>query len=276
MYVECGVRYRDSGPGELRPVGETEFVLATVAGPSKRGLQIAAGIVGFADLALGASVEAVLSEHVAAGRGRFRGIRFSTGWDPSAEIANTQSGERPGMLREARIIDGARALARSSLTLDVWLFHTQLDDVAALADEVPDLKIVVDHTGGPLGYGPYASEARENFARWRRGIREVAKRANVWCKLGGLVVRGAAFDYLTAPRPPGSDELARLWSPWFEVCIEEFGAQRCMFESNFPVDKVGTTYPVLWNTYKRTVSSASREEQERLLGGSAREFYGLR
>ncbi|AHK31678.1 hypothetical protein OPAG_05020 [Rhodococcus opacus PD630] len=274
VYVECGAGYRDSGPVELRPVGETEYV-AAAAGSSSAGVDVAAGIVGFADLTLGAAVEPVLTGHMAAGRGRFRGVRFSTGWNASPEIANTQSGKRPGMLREAKILDGARVLARNSLTLDAWLFHTQLDDVAALADAVPDLKVVVNHSGGPLGYGRYASDQSGQFDQWRDGIRQVAKRPNVWCKIGGLVARGAMYDYLTAPEPPGSDELARLWSPWLEVCAEEFGAKRCMFESNFPVDKMGTSYRVLWNAYKRFASSASREERELMFGGSARKFYSL-
>jgi len=231
--------------------------------------------VGFADLSLGDAVEPVLAAHTDAGEGRFRGIRFSTGWDASSEIANAQFGKRPGMLREQAIIDGARVLARQSLTLDTWLFHTQLDDVAALADAVPDLKIVVDHTGGPLGYGHYASDRAGHFDRWREGMQQLAKRPNVWCKLGGLVARGAMYDYLTAPIPPGSEELARLWYPWLELCIEEFGPERCMFESNFPVDKMGVSYGVLWNAYKRFTGAASRDERERMFAQSAREFYNL-
>ncbi|BDH56513.1 amidohydrolase [Tsukamurella sp. PLM1] len=272
--VECHVAYRRTGPEALYPVGETEFLAESVA--DQHGLtKVAAGIVGYADLSLGAEIEPVLAGHIEAGRGRFRGVRFSTGWDSSPDVANTQTGERPGMLRESRTIEAARVLARNGLTLDAWLFHPQLADVAVLADAVPELNIVVDHCGGPLGYGPYARHRSSHFERWRAGIDLVARRPNVWCKVGGLLARGAAIDYVRAPAPPTSDDLARTWFPWLDACVEAFGPDRCMFESNFPVDKMGTTYRVLWNAYKKFASAASAYERARLFSGSARAFYRL-
>ena len=275
VYVDCGTAYRTSGPQALRPVGETEHIARITAPPTGAVSQIAAGIVGFADLDLGAAVQPVLEEHIAAGAGHFRGIRFSTGWDDSAEIRNTQAAKRPNMLRESVIRDGARALAQLGLTLDVWLFHTQLGDVADLAGAVPDLLIVLNHCGGPLGYGPYASDRDAHFTRWRAGVQEVARRPNVVCKLGGLLSRGAAFDYLRAPQPPTSNELAQLWHPWLETCVEAFGPQRCMFESNFPVEKMGANYAVLWNAFKRFAQPASPSERRALFSETASAAYNL-
>ncbi len=272
VYVECGAAYRTSGPPHLRPVGETERVVELTAGAQG---PVAVGIVGFADLDRGTAVGETLEVHLAAGQGRFRGIRFGTGWDESPMIENTQSARRPGMLGETRIRDGARTLARLDLVLDVWVFHTQLAEVAALADAVPDLRIVLDHCGGPLGYGPYAMNRAEHFTHWRQGLMEVARRPNVVCKLGGLLARGAAYDYRHAPTPPTSIELETVWRPWVETCVEAFGPTRCMFESNFPVDKMGTTYATLWNAFKRLAQGASTDERRWMFAETARHTYHL-
>ena len=276
VYVDCGTAYRPTGPESLRPIGETEYIARRTASTAPGQPEIAAAIVGFADLELGAAVAPVLTGHLAAGAGRFRGVRFSTGWDDSAEIANTQAAKRPNMLREKTIQQGARELGRLGLTLDAWLFHTQLADVAALADAVPELRIALNHCGGPLGYGPYATDRDSHFVRWRAALRDLAKRQTVVCKLGGLLARGAAFDYVHALHPPTSDELAHAWRPWFETCVEAFGAERCMFESNFPVEKMGTGYGVLWNAFKKLASSASPAERQAMFNGTAKDFYKLR
>jgi L-fuconolactonase len=275
VYVDCATAYRATGPESERPVGETEYIARTTASLAGRHPEIAAAIVGFADLGLGAAVAPVLAEHVSAGAGRFRGVRFSTGWDESPNIANTQAAKRPNMLRELTIQQGARELATLGLTLDAWLFHTQLGDVGALADAVPQLRIALNHCGGPLGYGPYATRRESHFATWRAGLRELAKRPTVVCKLGGLLARGAAFDYVRAAAPPTSDELADIWRPWFETCVEAFGPERCMFGSNFPVEKMGTGYPVLWNAFKKLASAASTAERHALFSATARDFYRL-
>ncbi|WP_326686174.1 amidohydrolase family protein [Streptomyces sp. NBC_01795] len=277
VYVECAVGYRTTGPEALRPVGETEHVakVARDIQAQEHAPQVASGIIGFADLGLGEAVEEVLESHIDAGEGRFRGIRFGTGRDDSPVIENTQSAKRPNMLAERQIRAGARELEKLDLSLDVWLFHTQLSEVAELADDLPGLRIVLDHCGGPLGYGPYATNKEEHFARWREGLLEVALRPNVVCKLGGLLARGAAFDYLNAPVPPASGELARTWAPWLETCVEAFGADRCMFESNFPVEKMGTSYTTLWNAFKAVVSSASDDEKRWLFSETARRTYRL-
>jgi predicted TIM-barrel fold metal-dependent hydrolase len=275
VYIDCVSHYRTEGPEHLRPVGETEFVLREAArhpGPTK----IAEGIVGFADLALGAAVEEVLQAHLAVAPGRFAGIRYSAHWDASDAIENGRPYVRPNLLTEPAVRDGARTLARLGLTLDALVFHHQLDDVIALADAVPELTIVLNHCGFPLGYGPYAGRLDEVHAQWSASIRELARRPNVVCKLGGLVTRLAEYDYRTAEVPPPSEELARVWRRWVIGCIEAFGVDRCLFESNFPVDKMGTGYATLWNAFKRISADASEGERAALFADTARRVYGLK
>lgn len=277
VYVEAMSAYRASGPPESRPVGETDFVVALTGdrADSAGRPAIADGIVGFADLTLGAAVEEVLQAHISAGQGRFRGVRFAGAWDESDAVQNSHAGKRPHMLAEPVVRDGIRKLAELDLTLDLWMFHPQLREVADLADTMPGLTLVLDHCGGPVGYGPYASNRDEHFRIWQSGVRELAKRPNVVCKVGGLLARGAAFDYVTAELPPTSEQLARIWRPWLETCITAFGPERSMFESNFPVEKMGTGYATIWNTFKRVTAGASPAELSSMYSGTARRVYRL-
>lgn len=278
VYVECGSAYRSGGPEALRPVGETEYIVANTESV-RTGLDkadgIAAGIVGFADLGLGTAVRETLEAHVQAGQGRFRGIRYAAGWDADADIGNSHTWARSGMLREAAIQEGLRCLSDMGLSFDAWVFHPQLDDVSAVADAVPDLNIVLGHCGGPLGYGPYRGREQEVFKIWKASMTPLAKRANVSVKLGGMMMRLAAVDYLSSQRPPTSAELAECWRPYIETCIELFGPSRCMFESNFPVEKMGCGYRVLWNAFKRITAQASAGDKLALYSGTARRVYRL-
>ncbi|PXX69342.1 putative TIM-barrel fold metal-dependent hydrolase [Nocardia tenerifensis] len=278
VHVECMSAYRTDGPPELRPVGETEFVAELAATNAAAGgsTGLAAGIIGRADFALGPDVvDNVIEHHLAAAQGRFRGLRFAAAWDASEQIALGHPGSRPHMLAEPAVRECARVVADRDLTLDLWILAPQLTDAADFADALPGLRLVLDHCGAPLGFGPYATDRAEHFAAWAHGIREVARRPNVVCKLGGLVATAAAFDYRTAPTPPTSEELAALWRPWFDTCVEAFGPQRCMFESNFPVDKMGTGYATLWNAFKRLAAGAAEAELAALFSDTARRTYRL-
>lgn len=277
IYAECMSAYRVTGPPELRPVGETEYVASLAAASDAAGgpTKVAAGIIGGADLTLGAAVENVVQQHIAAGQGRFRGLRFAASWDPSDAIRLGHPGSRPHMLAEPAIREGARMLADLELTLDLWILFPQLADVAELADALPDLRLVLNHCGAPLGFGPYTTDPDEHFAGWERGIRAIAQRPNVVCKLGGILACAAAYDYLHSPVPPTSTELATRWRPWFDTCIDAFGPQRCMFESNFPVEKMGTGYATLWNTFKRLAAGASDTELSAMFSGTACRTYQL-
>jgi predicted TIM-barrel fold metal-dependent hydrolase len=270
--------YRAHGPEEMRPVGETEFV-AGVAAMSDSGqygpTRVAAGIVGFADLTLGDRVQPVLEALIQAAGGRFRGVRHAAAWDASEVIGNSRTASGPHLMRQADFRSGLRRLTSLGLSLDAWAFHPQLPDVVDLARTFPEARIVMGHVGAPLGYGPYAGRRDEVFATWKAGVTELAKCDNVVMKLGGMMMRQASFDYRTAPAPPTSSELAALWRPYIETCIELFGADRCMFESNFPVDKMGIGWAALWNALKRIAAGASADEKRAMFSGTARRIYRL-
>ena len=262
----------------MRPVGETEFVAGLAAMSDSGGYgstRVAAGIVGYADLTLGDRVEPVLEAHIRAGGGRFRGVRHSAGWDASEVIGNSRADMRPHLYRQPEFRAGLARLAALGLSFDAWLYHPQLADVAELARALPAATIIMGHVGGVLGYGPYAGRRDEVFAAWKSAMTELAACPNVVVKLGGMMRRLAAFDYGTAPAPPFSEELAGYWRPYMATCIELFGANRCMFESNFPVEKVGTGYAVLWNAFKRIAAGASADKKLALFSGTARRVYRL-
>jgi len=278
VFVECHSMYRAKGPEEMRPVGQTEFVAGIAAMSDSDGYgstRVAAGIVGFADLTLGDRVEPVLDAHIRAGGERFRGVRHSAAWDASDVIGNSQTARGPHLMKQPDFRAGLARLTALGLSLDAWAFHPQLADTVDLAWAFPHANIIVGHVGGPLGYGPYTSKRDEVFASWRAGVTELAKCANVVMKLGGMMMRLAAYDYRTEPAPPSSAELAALWRPYIETCIELFGADRCMFESNFPVDKMGIGWAPLWNAFKRIAAGASAAEKLALFSGTARRAYRL-
>jgi predicted TIM-barrel fold metal-dependent hydrolase len=278
VFLECHAMYRAGGPVEMRPVGETEFV-AGIAAMSASGLygptRIAAGIVGFADLALGDRVTPVLEAHIRAGGGRFRGVRHSAAWDASEVIGNSAVATGPHDMRRPEFRAGLARLVALGLSLDAWVFHPQLADVIDLARACPAASIIVGHCGGPLGYGPYAGRRDAVLAAWKAGITELATCPNVVMKLGGMMMRLAAYDYGALPAPPSSAELAAYWRPYIEHCIESFGPSRCMFESNFPVEKMGIGYAALWNAFKRIVAGASADDKQALFSGTARRAYRL-
>jgi predicted TIM-barrel fold metal-dependent hydrolase len=278
VFEECEAMYRATGPVEMRPVGQTEFV-AGIAAMSDSGrygpARVAAGIVGFADLTLGDKVEPVLEANMRASGGRFRGVRHSAAWDASDIIGNSRTAGGPHLLQQARFRTGFARLTALGLSLDAWVFHPQLADVVDLARAFPNSNIISVHCGGPLGYGPYEGKRDEVFKTWKASITELATCPNVSMKLGGMMMRLAAYDYRTAPAPPTSEELAALWRPYIETCIEAFGAARCMFESNFPVDKMGIGWAALWNAFKRITSGASADEKRALFAGTARRVYRL-
>jgi len=278
VFEECEAMYRASGPEEMRPVGQTEFV-AGIAAMSDSGrygpARVAAGIVGFADLTLGDKVEPVLEANVRASGGRFRGVRHSAAWDASDIIGNSRTAGGPHLFQQAGFRAGFARLTALGLSLDAWVFHPQLADVVDLARAFPGASIVSVHCGGPLGYGPYEGKRDEVFKTWKTSMTELATCPNVTVKLGGMMMRLAAYDYRTAPAPPTSEELAALWRPYIETCIELFGADRCMFESNFPVDKMGIGWAALWNAFKRITSAASSAEKLALFSATARRVYRL-
>jgi L-fuconolactonase len=275
VYVECLSQFRASGPEHLRPVGETEFV-AGLPGlvPGADGVAVAAGMVARADLALGDDVAEVLEAHALAAQGRLRGVRYASAFDADPAI-HLSYPTRAGMLREPQVQAGARCLARHGLSLDVWLFFHQLDDLLVLARACPELSIIIDHCGAPIGVGPYAGRREEVYGLWRDALRPLGALPNVHLKFGGLAMPVFGFGWREREQPPDSEVLAHAWRPYFDVCLEVFGPERCMFESNFPVDRSGCTYGSLWNAFKRLAAPLAPDARAMLLRGTARRVYRL-
>ena len=274
VFIQCGSAYRKEGPEEMRPVGETEFVAGIAAASETLEFRAAAGIVGHADCRLGDRIEPVLAAHVAAGGGRFKGIRHSATYDPG--IAPTAPpGAPPGLFLDATFRAGVARTGALGLTFEAWCYHPQLAELADLLRAHPEPKIVLNHLGGPLGVGPYEGHRAEVFARWAASMRELAKFPNLFVKLGGLAMNVNGFGFHHQMLPPGSGEMAAAWGPYVATAVEAFGASRCMFESNFPVDKGMCAYPVLWNAFKRIAAGCSANEKADLFHRTAARFYSL-
>ncbi len=273
VFIECTSEYRTDGPEALKPVGETEFVERVAESNSDTG--ICAGIVGLADFTLGDAVKPVLEAHLAASPNRFRGIRHATGWDASDEVRNSHTNPPGRLMSDSAFRDGFACLSEYGLSFDAWLYHPQIAELTNLARAFPDTTIILDHFGGPLGIGPYEGKRNEVFSAWREDIRGLAECPNVVAKLGGLAMPINGFRWHKQPKPPTSAELAEATSAFYLHTIEQFGPDRCMFESNFPVDRQSCSYTVLWNSFERIASSFSDAEKGSLFHDTAARVYRL-
>jgi L-fuconolactonase len=275
VFIEVKTRYRSNGPEEMRPVGEVAFVdgLATESASGAYGpAQVAAGIIGYADLKLGDRVAPVLETMQAASPDRFRGVRHSAGWDPSPALVKR---EIQGVLSSDNYRAGARVLAGMGLCLENSLYHPQLSELAAFARAVPDLTIILNHIGGLVRVGSYANRDDEVLPAWRSGIATVAACPNVMIKLGGVGQVRFGFNWHERDKPIGSEDLAAALSPLMHYCIEQFGPDRCMFESNFPVDKVSYSYNVVYNAFKRLSTGYSAAERAAMFHDNAVRVYRI-
>jgi len=277
VFVQCTAMHRADGPEAMRPVGETEFVNG-IAAMSASGLygptRIAAGIVGTADLTLGSAVAEVLEAHMQAGGGRFRGIRQGAAWDPAGAAISSRMAP-PHLYLDAKFRAGYAQLARFNMTFEGWCYHHQIKELTDLARAFPDTTIILDHFGGPLGVGPYAGQREALLQPWRQDITELARCPNVVAKLGGINMPINGFGWHEHERPPTSQELMEATRPYYEHAIEQFGPDRCMFESNYPVDKESCSYNVLWNSFKRLTASYSMDEKAKLYHDTAARVYRL-
>ena len=271
LYVQCRTGYRDHGSESLRPVGEVETVLHWTRGQGR----FPAGIIAMADLQLGDDVRPVLDALTEAGQGRVIGIRNTTAWHADPAVRSNPNPPPAGLLKTSAFIDGARVLVAHGLTLDVWAYQTQLDEVRALAAAVPELTVIVDHCGGPLGVGPHDRFDTQNFRAWRDALALVAALPNTRIKIGGFGLGVFGWRYADAALPPHSETLAEDWRPWVETCLDLFGPNRAMFESNFPVDKGQVSYRALWNAFKRLAAPLSAGERDDLFWRSATCAYGI-
>jgi predicted TIM-barrel fold metal-dependent hydrolase len=267
--------YRADGPEALRPVGEVEFVngIAAASASGRYGpIRLCEGIVAHANLLLGDQVQPVLEALIAAGNGRLRGVRHIAAWDAgSASIVNSAPRH---MLLDPKFRRGLAHLQALGLSFDTYLYFPQLDELPDLLAAFPDTKVVLNHIGGPLGLPPHL-QRDEVFATWKAGIGRLAEFPNLDVKLGGLGMLYSGWDFHVREQPPSSVELASAWRPYIETCIEAFGPSRCMFESNFPVDKQSCGYGVLWNAFKRITQDYSQGEKAVLYHDTAVRSYRL-
>jgi predicted TIM-barrel fold metal-dependent hydrolase len=269
--------YRQDGPEEMRPIGETEAAngVAAMAASGRYGpCRVAAGIVSTASLMLGEGAAPVLHAHIAAGNGRFRGVRTPVAHSRTGMYAQPPTPDGQGVMLEQNFQEGVRTLGRLGLSYDLWCAHPQLPEASVLASTCPETAIILNHMATPQSMfeKPFADES--DFAEWREGIAELAKRPNVFIKLGGL---GVNFCHAIGDRgsPFSSAELAPRWGPYIEASIEAFGPERCMFESNYPPDSAKASYGAVWNTFKRIVGSYSEDEKSALFSATARRAYRL-
>ena len=275
VYVQARAMLRPDGPEAMRPVGETEFARSVAERCTDRGIAVCCGIVGQADLLLGHAVQPVLEAHLVAGGGRFRGIRHVAAWDLDPALLNPAYPTTENLLDHPDFRAGFARLQPLGLSFDAWLFFHQIPRLTALAQAFPDTTIVLDHCGGILGTGPYAGRSSEVFAHWSAALRQLARCLNVAVKIGGLGMPLSGFGFQAWEVAPSSGTLADTWQPWVLECIAAFGPNRCMFESNFPMDKASYGYRIGWNALKHLAAGASPGERSDLFWRTAARVYRL-
>ena len=278
VFVECTSMYRADGPDELKVIGETEFVQG-VAAKSASGnygeTRVATGIVGSANLRLGDAVAPVLEAHMAASPQRFRGIRHRAAWADLSVTPNRSPNALEHVLLDPDFRKGYAHLRTYGLSFEGWLYHTHIADLTDLAKTFPDTTIILNNLGGPIGIGTYAGRRNEVFAAWKPAIAELAQYPNVVAKVGGIQMVVNGYGWHERAAPPSSDELVAANQDWYDYIIEQFGPQRCMFESNFPVDKLSCSYTVLWNQFKKLTKGYSANERAAMFHDTAKRVYRL-
>ena len=277
VFIECGTNYRETGPDHLKPVGETEFV-ADIAVQSASAISdkaVIAGIVSHADLTLGEALDEVLEAHEAAGKSLFRGLRHAGAHHPHPEEAFIAGKHPSGLFLDEAFQAGVRLLGQRGYTYESWHYHTQLRDFYTLAKAAPETTIILDHFGTPLGTKSFRKQREAIFQQWQADIVTLAECPNVYAKLGGLATPDNGFGWHEAAKPATSDELVAAQKRYYLYTIECFGVDRCMFESNFPVDKLSISYAVLWNAFKKIVANFSEDEKHALFYGTAAKVYRL-
>lgn len=277
VFVEWNAMYHAADPDEERAVGEVEFANAIAdqsAGGGFGPTRVAHGIVGHADLTAADALAGVLEAQMAAAPTRFRGIRHSVCWDPHDDVRPVKD-RPPNLLADKAFREGVARLGAMGLSFEAWMYHHQIPELTDLAQALPDVTIVLDHFGGPLGIGPYAGRQDEIFRQWQTDIAALAACPNVFAKLGGLNMALNGFGWHDRAHPPGSEELAQATRHYYLHAIECFGPDRCMFESNFPVDKLSCSYAVIWNSFKRMTAGFSGTERAALFHDTAARVYRL-
>lgn len=275
VYAETlGNHYRQTGPDHLRTVGEIEFVSGLREKTWSDPIRVAEGIVGYVDLTKGADTIEALDASIAAGKGGLKGIRINASWDDTGSLPISRMETGPDLYSRSDFREGLAEAIKRGLSLDAWQYFFQLPKLIELVRAFPDGRYVLDHCAGLLCTGVYSNRA-EIFQTWRSQLHELARFPNVLIKISGLANWISGFDFHSRPVEGSSQEMADLWRPYFETCVELFGPERCMLASNFPVESPATSYRTLWNAFKILTVAASPDEKARLYHDTAREFYRL-
>ena len=277
VFMECSAEYRQDGPEHLRSLGEVEFVsdVAAKSAEGGDGRSTIAALVSNIDLTRGDAIEEIVHLHEEKSGGLFRGVRHIAALAKKTDGLMIAGAAIEGLYGLADFRNGVRALGRLGHTYDAWNYHYQIQDFTNLARAVPDTQMVLDHFGTPLGVGPYADKREEIHQQWKKDVAEVARCENVVAKLGGLAMPDNGFGWMGRELPPSSDEFVAAQSRYYLHMIDCFGPERCMFESNFPVDKMSLSYPILWNGLKKIVIDFSEDEKDALFSGTATRIYRL-
>lgn len=276
VFVDCQRTYLENSSAAMRVIGETRTVEAEAAAAERTGGMmegLAAAIVSRADMRLGARAEEVLVAHLAESPARFRGIRHMAPWHPGMDFFGLDTSQH--MMRSSAFCEGVTCLAKFNLSFDAWVVFNQLDDVTYLARAVPQATIILNHAGTPIGVGPYEGKAEEVFAAWRRGMTELAQCPNVLVKIGGLLIHTTGLAPHQPAAPMTSEQVATALRRYVLTTIDLFSPGRCMFESNFPIDRASVSYGNLWDGFKLLAHDFSRTEREALFAGTARRAYRL-
>lgn len=277
VFIECGEAYRTEGPKAFEVIGETErMVIEAERSRQSPGARIAA-IVSSADFRLPVdTVAEVLDAHEAAGKGLFRGIRHRLAFDPTGSARSSK--EEPnteGLMAHDVFRANLAQLGRRGFTFEAWLYHIQLPELIDLARAVPGTTIILNHIGAPLGVGNYANRREEIHGWWRDRVVELSGCPNVVVKLGGVGMTPYGSGWAERGRVASSDEIVEAWGPAMLHLIKHFGPSRCMFESNFPVDKVSFSYRTMWNAYKKMTATLSTADREQLFALTAERVYRI-
>ena len=276
IFIECSEGFWNHSNSNFNPVGETEFIRSLAeASKEKADKASISGIVGHANLLLGTEVQEVLEKHLQVGRDLFKGIRHAGGWDPHVEINNSHHNPPQDLYLMSDFKKGLNELSVRDLVFEAWQYHHQISQVIHIAKKCPDLKIVLNHFSGPIGIGPYVNQRVDIFDKWKSQLRELSFCENVFAKLGGMAMPINGFNFHKRAKPPSSDEFVEVQKDYYMTTIDFFGPSRCMFESNFPVDKSSISYQVLWNAFKKMVASFSQNEKDFLFFKTAKTVYNL-
>lgn len=272
VYIECRARWDLDAPAHLKSAAETAYVAALTA-PDAAPI---AGIIAHVDLTLPLDLlDEALDAHTASGQGRLVGIRHSGACDPEPDSLMIPGRGAPGLYANPDFRRGVARLGARGLTYDTWHYHHQNRDFLDLARAVPETVMILDHFGTPLGVGRFAGQRDEIQSAWREDMADLAQCPNLRAKLGGLNMPDNGWGWEKNETPPSSDDLLNAQGDWYHHTIDCFGPSRCMFESNFPVDRTSVDYHVLWNFFKKLAHPFDEEEKNALFAGTARATYGL-